>query len=267
MRRKRRGKETWYSKVKESLSGPTPPTLIAIGMFILTVGGYTQVEAVRSNQGWFLLFGLMFFLPGMVLTYVKKPSYKTLVKTYEQAQDVIKSVDDALSWALREASQEAGLLRKECRSSLYIKAGERFVRLARVSANPEYSRGNRVLFVDNHNSEKRTLIRETWETGALSRVRLPEDRKEWVAHQVTQLGITLRQAEALTMQSRSYGGFTVDKHDSQPLAVVILESTTSQGVTMSKIEEFKASFSGQAAVIRLVERISNVPEIVERLQT
>jgi hypothetical protein len=130
------------------------------------------------------------------------------------------------------------------RISVYKHDGTAFVMLGRYSKNPVYNKKGRVIYPDNEG-----CIAEAWKDGESVIRDLPDPNSDFdtyaTAHK-TGWNINKQVAKAFQMKSRSYVALAVEDRLQKRIAVVVFESTCSNGaLDNGRIKKLLDSYEGK----------------------
>lgn len=172
----------------------------------------------------------------------------------------LSTLGAVLDRSVEELARDREVWNAHTRVSLYRHGSETksFIRLARVSSNPQLCNGGRQFYPDTEG-----LIADVWTHGVASSRDLKENRDDWNQELVDKMGYDLSTASILTMQSRSMVGVRLD-FAHKPVGVVIIESNNPRGVSARIIDDIKGSdWLGRTATLFAVSReniLNLVPE-------
>lgn len=147
----------------------------------------------------------------------------------------LSTLETVLDRAVEELSQDCEVWNAHTRASLYRHGAETesFIRVARVSLNPQLCNGGRKFYPDSEG-----LIADVWARGEASLRDLKGSREDWNNQHVESMGYSMETVSKLKMQSRSMVGVRLD-YDHKPVGVVIVESENPRGVQAQIIDALK----------------------------
>lgn len=146
------------------------------------------------------------------------------------------------------------------RISVYRREEKAFAIVGRFSANPEFSKKPGRVYPHNVGA-----IGKAWREGSAEVDSLPDpasQREEYFRCQQEDWGIERAVVEQFTMQSRNYVAFALkDPVFSQPIAVIVFESTEVGKLSSSELELALATTEGQRVVQFLISLRSIEPRL------
>jgi len=156
---------------------------------------------------------------------------------------------EALEVVSRRILEDAGSKSSCSRFSVYYHCDRCFVRVCRVSGNPDLGRPGRSSYPDDQG-----IIAKVWREEAVTVTNMPSDREGWVSACVEDYGMKRSEAQnvAERMQSLSVVGRRIN-YDHRPIGVILLESTEPLGVNSKTLDKLGADGSLKVLVEVLTE--------------
>ena len=135
------------------------------------------------------------------------------------------------------------------RFSVYYHRDRCFVRVCRVSGNPDLGRPGRSSYPDNQG-----IIAKVWREEAVTVTNMPSDREGWVSACVGDYGMKRSEAQdvAERMQSLSIVGRRIN-YGHRPIGIILLESTEPLGVNSKTLDKLGSDDSLKVLVEVLTE--------------
>lgn len=192
-------------------------------------------------QVWSYIIGMLITVVNVIVTSCRRKSRSALELELQTLRDGrladLKTLENVLDRAVEALSKDCGIWNSHTRASLYRHGAEaeKFIRVARVSDNPQLCKGGRKVYPDSQG-----LIETVWTLGEATVRDLPESRDEWNAKLVEDYGYDLPTASNLTMQSLSMVGVRLN-YDHKQVGVVIVESKNPRGVKGKIIDDLQKS--------------------------
>jgi len=156
---------------------------------------------------------------------------------------------EALEVVSRRILEDAGSKSSCSRFSVYYHCDRCFVRVCRVSGNPDLGRPGRSSYSDDQG-----IIAKVWREEAVTVTNMPSDREGWVSTCVEDYGMKRSEAQnvAERMQSLSVVGRRIN-YDHRPIGVILLESTEPLGVNSKTLDKIGSDDSLKVLVEVLTE--------------
>ncbi|WP_316318658.1 hypothetical protein [Clavibacter michiganensis] len=199
--------------------------------------------------------GVIFLVLGAYRGYVVSTDYSAQIKELatsvglansrreaaeieiSEQQGLLKSLIESL---LAGIAREHGVYDANHRLSAYVHNGSDFVMIARVSHNPELARPGRSIYPDNQG-----IIGEAWRKGHSEKRNFKSRRELHNKQLVDSYNYTARQANALSMQSRSITGIRIDAdtQSNHHIGVIVFECENANGYDEGLYDRVRANSS------------------------
>lgn len=268
----------WLPKILNKILDFLPEFLLIVAGFFIGVAGVPAAMSwatslldnfvpdltVDGVQVYSFALGTLITVVNVAVATVRRKSRTALELQLREIRSGRKkdliTLEVVLGRAAVELAHECEVWNAHTRISLYRHGvqAQSFIRLARISLNPQLCNGGREFYPDSEG-----LIADVWTRGSASVRDLKEDREEWNEQLVKSMGYDLQTARRLTMQSRSLVGIRLD-FDGEPVGVVIIESENPRGVSARIIDELRAShWLNRTAMLFAVSR-ENILSLAHR---
>ncbi|EMY35998.1 hypothetical protein D477_001379 [Arthrobacter crystallopoietes BAB-32] len=186
----------------------------------------------------YLVLGISGGLGGLL----RKPTYAEQAATITRLENdlgeqtaLFRGMLDSLMTGLL---YELDLYNTQTRISGYIRSGDSYVLLARISKNSAYEKPGRPTYPIGQG-----LLDDVWNKGTCQRA-FPARYDYYLTHMINKFGYDKKTVEAFTMKARSMGGVRAyDDTTRTPVAAIVIEHedrTTINDALMTRIEDAAA---------------------------
>lgn len=225
---------------------------------LIGAAGVTVTSAIKGPLLVVILFAAVVFCGG-ISSIFQKERLSDLDNRLRQSEDTNFRARQALNRSIehfaRSLSQDVGLWSTDIRATVYAhdRANGRFIPLARVSKNPNYTKLNRQYYPDNQG-----FLALAWAGGSASAYKLTTESAKAKA---LEGGMSEDVYDNLPFKLMSCYGCSVTVHD-EPLGVIFWESIDPLAINSSEKNLDRVSnrkiFSDLASVLSAASSLSNV---------